>query len=151
MNVPKGKIVAVCRSEKTGERKEPCPSVLLMEDYGIAGDAHAGEDTHRQVSLLAVESIEKMKRKGIEIGYGDFAENLAVSGLKLHLLPPGTRLCVAGRVVLEVTQIGKACHNKGCSIFRQVGTCIMPKEGIFSRVIAGGEVKAGDSIEVMKK
>jgi molybdopterin adenylyltransferase len=147
----KGKIVAVCRSEKTGEKKEPCLSVLLVEDFGIAGDAHASEDSHRQVSLLAVESIEKMKNKGIEIGYGDFAENLAVAGLELHLFPPGTRLRVAGHAVLEVTQIGKVCHNKGCAIFRQVGTCIMPKEGIFSRVIVGGEVRAGDSIEVMKK
>lgn len=151
MNVLKGKIVAVCRSEKTGERKEPCPSVLFVKDFGIAGDAHASEDTHRQVSLLAVESIEKMKGKGLDIGYGDFAENLVVAGLELHLLPPGTRLCVAGSVVLEVTQIGKVCHNKGCAIFRQVGTCIMPKEGIFSRVIVGGEVRTGDSIEVMEK
>jgi molybdopterin adenylyltransferase len=147
----KGKIVAVCRSDRTGQRKEPCPSVMLVENLGIAGDAHAASESHRQVSLLAVASIDKMKDKGLEIAYGDFAENLAVEGIDLHLLPPGTRLCVDGRVVLEVTQIGKSCHNKGCAIFRQAGTCIMPKEGIFTRVIAGGEVRAGDTVEVVEK
>lgn len=146
-----GKIVAVCRSDKTGERKEPCSSVTLVENFGIAGDAHAASESHRQVSLLAVASIEKMKDRGLDVGYGDFAENLAVEGLELHMLPPGTRLSVDGRVVLEVTQVGKVCHNRGCAIFRQVGTCIMPKEGIFTRVIAGGEVRAGDTVEVVKK
>ncbi len=150
MGILKGTIVAVCRSDKTGERKEPHPSVTLVADFGIDGDAHAGRESRRQVSLLAVKSIEAMKAKGLELGYGDFAENLAVAGIDLHMLPLRVRLRTRSGAVLEVTQIGKACHNKGCSIFRQVGTCIMPKEGIFSRVIIGGVVRTGDTIEVME-
>ncbi len=111
------------------------------------GDAHAASDTHRQVSLLALASIEKMHHLGLELSAGDFAENLTVEGLDLVSLPIGTRLAVEQGVILEVTQIGKECHT-ACAIRRQVGQCIMPTEGIFARVIKGGLVKTGDEIKV---
>ena len=143
------RIVAVCRSDKKGVSKKPIDEGLFKEDYGLVGDAHAASDTHRQVSLLALASIEKMRRLGLEISAGDFAENLTVEGLDLVSLPIGTRLAVGKGVILEVTQIGKECHT-GCAILRQVGKCVMPKEGIFARVIKGGLVKAGDKLKVVK-
>jgi len=145
----KGIVVAVCRSDQKGTRKAPVPSGVFIENFGMAADAHAEEGIRRQVSLLAVASIEKMKKLGIEVGVGDFAENLTVAGLELHRLPPGSRLRAGAEVVLEITQIGKACH-KGCAIFAQVGTCIMPKEGVFARVVRGGVVNAGDTVEVIQ-
>lgn len=144
----RGVVVAVCNSECTGIRKEVIPSGIFVADHGLMGDAHAADGIRRQVSLLAVESIAKMKNLGIDVGPGDFAENLTISGLTLHHLPPGTQLRTGGEVVLEITQIGKACH-KGCAIFEQVGTCIMPLEGVFARVITGGRICSGDSIEVI--
>lgn len=143
------RIVAVCRSDKKGVSKKPIDEGLFKEDYGLVGDAHAAADTHRQVSLLALASIEKMRRLGLELSTGDFAENLTVEGLDLVSLPIGTRLAVGKGVILEVTQIGKECHT-GCAILRQVGKCVMPKEGIFARVIKGGLVKAGDKLKVVK-
>jgi len=143
------RIVAVCRSDKKGVSKKPIDEGLFKEDYGLVGDAHAASDTHRQVSLLALASIEKMRRLGLEISAGDFAENLTVEGLDLVSLPIGTRLAVGKGVILEVTQIGKECHT-GCAILRKVGKCVMPKEGIFARVIKGGLVKAGDKLKVVK-
>ena len=143
------RIVAVCRSDKKGVSKKPIDEGLFKEDYGLVGDAHAASDTHRQVSLLALASIEKMRRLGLELSTGDFAENLTVEGLDLVSLPIGTRLAVGKGVILEVTQIGKECHT-GCAILRQVGKCVMPKEGIFARVIKGGLVKAGDKLKVVK-
>jgi len=143
------RIVAVCRSDKKGVSKKPIDEGLFKEDYGLMGDAHAASDTHRQVSLLALASIEKMRRLGLEISAGDFAENLTVEGLDLVSLPIGTRLAVGKGVILEVTQIGKECHT-GCAILRQVGKCVMPTEGIFTRVIKGGSVKAGDELKVME-
>src|SRR6266540_5920680 len=137
------KVVAVCISEKKGERKTPVASVELREGHGIAGDAHAG-DWHRQVSLLARESIAKMRALGLDVDSGDFAENITTSGLDLVTLPVGTRLAV-GEAVLEVTQIGKECHTR-CAIFYQAGDCVMPKEGIFARVLKGGTVAAGAPI-----
>jgi len=119
---------------------------LLKEGFGLTGDAHADCCTHRQVSLLAIESIDKMRRGGFEVGPGDFAENLTTGGIPLSSLPVGTRLSIGEDIVLEITQIGKECHA-GCAIFRQVGKCIMPREGVFARVVRGGMVKTGDIIK----
>jgi len=141
------KIIAVCKSEKRGTKKEDVKEGLLKEDFGLVGDAHADCCTHRQVSLLAAESIDKMRALGLELKAGDFAENLVTEGIDLVSLPVGTRILVGEQVVLEVTQIGKECHS-GCAIFQQVGTCVMPQEGLFTRVIRGGTVRTGDKIEV---
>jgi MOSC domain-containing protein YiiM len=143
------KIVAVCKSEEKGTRKEAVVEGILKEGYGLVDDAHADCCTHRQVSLLAVESIDKMRRLGFDVGPGDFAENLTTQGLELAALPPGARISIGKDVVLEITQIGKECHS-GCAIYRQMGKCIMPKEGIFAQVIRGGFVKAGDQIRIEK-
>jgi len=143
-----GKIVAVCISKEKGVRKESIGEAKLVAGWGMTGDAHAGK-WHRQVSLLSASSIEKMreeaKKKGIDLMPGDFAENLTTQGLELFTIPVGTYLEV-GETLLEVTQIGKSCHY-GCEIFKQIGHCVMPKEGIFTRVLVGGTVKAEDSIE----
>ncbi len=136
-------VVAVCISENKGERKTPVEAVELRENHGIMGDAHAGE-WHRQVSLLASESIDKMRALGLDVDSGDFAENITTSGIELVSLPVGSHLQV-GKTLLEVTQIGKECHTR-CAIFYQAGDCVMPKEGIFARVITGGSVKPGDVI-----
>lgn len=136
-------IVATCISENKGERKTPVEQVELRQEHGIIGDAHAG-DWHRQISLLASESIAKMKAMGLDVDSGDFAENLTTEGIDLVNLPIGTRLKV-GETLLEVTQIGKECHNR-CAIYHQAGDCVMPKEGIFARVIEGGAIKPGDVI-----
>ena len=146
-NKIKGKIVAVCRSEKKGTIKKEITEGLLIEDFGLERDAHSGK-WHRQISLLGVESINKMKGKGFKIIYGDFAENLTVEGIILYQLPLGTKLKVGENVLLEVTQIGKECHH-GCEIRKKIGDCVMPREGIFARVLEGGKVKAGDGIEVV--
>ena len=142
------KVIAVCRSDKKGTRKEVVAECVLREDYGLVDDAHADCYTHRQVSLLAVESIDKMRQLGLDVGPGDFAENLTTEGIDLILLPVGTRLSVGEEVILEITQIGKECHTR-CAIFRQVGQCVMPEEGVFARVIRGGVVEAGDSIRAI--
>lgn len=143
-----GKIVAVCMSKEKGVRKESIGEAKLVAGWGMEGDAHAGK-WHRQVSLLSASSIEKMreegKKKGLDLVPGDFAENLTTEGLELFTLPVGTYLEI-GEALLEVTQIGKSCHH-GCEIFKQVGHCVMPKEGIFARVLVGGSVKPEDSIE----
>lgn len=144
-----GRILAVCRSDTKGVSKIPINEGVLKEEYGLVDDAHAASDTHRQVSLLALDSIEKMRRLGLDLKAGDFAENLTVEGMELFSLPIGTRLAVGENVILEVSQIGKECHT-ACAIFQQIGKCIMPKEGIFARVIKGGMVKAGDEIEIME-
>lgn len=143
-----GEVIAVCKSKGKGTKKRPGPSGFFKEDHGLVGDAHASPRTHRQVSLLSEESIETMRRLGIEVGPGDFAENLTVRDLDLASLSPGMRLKIGEEVVLEVTQIGKECH-RGCAIFRQVGKCIMPTEGIFAKVIKGGRVRAGDPVVVL--
>lgn len=141
-----GKIVAVSVSENKGERKTAVPVAHLKAGHGIVGDAHAGE-WHRQVSLLASESIEKMQRLGLSVGAGDFAENITTEGIILTDLPLGTGLAT-GDVLLEVTQIGKECHTR-CAIYHQAGDCVMPREGIFARVIRGGEIRPGDGVEVV--
>ncbi|MBE3036567.1 MAG: MOSC domain-containing protein [Candidatus Atribacteria bacterium] len=143
----KGKIVAVCRSEKKGTIKKEIAEGLLIKDFGLERDAHSGKWL-RQISLLGVESINKMKGKGFRIKQGDFAENLTVEGIVLYQLPLGTKLKVGENVLLEVTQIGKECHH-GCEIRKKIGDCVMPREGIFARVLEGGKVKAGDEIEVV--
>ena len=142
-----GKIVAVCTSAKKGERKVDVGTALLVAGLGMEGDAHAGF-AHRQISLLATESIEKMKQKCAELVPGDFAENLTVEGLNLPGLPVGTVLHV-GEAILKVSQIGKECHQ-GCAIREVVGDCVMPREGIFATVERGGRVSRGDVIEVCK-
>jgi MOSC domain-containing protein YiiM len=139
-------VLAVCISENKGERKKPVEAVELRENHGIVGDAHAG-DWHRQVSLLAQESIDKMRALGLDVNAGDFAENITTSGIDLVSLPIGSRLQV-GETLLEVTQIGKECHTR-CAIFYQAGDCVMPKEGIFVRVINGGVIRPGDGIKTV--
>jgi len=139
-----GKVVAVCVSGKKGEKKAPVPFVLLVVGHGVDRDAHAGPG-HRQVSLLAAESIAKMKAKGLSVGPGDFAENITVEGIDLSGLPVGARLR-AGEALIEITQIGKECHNR-CAIYLQAGDCVMPKEGVFAKVIRGGALRAGDPVE----
>lgn len=139
-------VEAVCISENKGERKKPVEAVELRENHGIVGDAHAGE-WHRQVSLLATESIDKMRKLGLDVDAGDFAENITTKGIELVSLPIGTRLQV-GPALLEVTQIGKECHTR-CAIYYQAGDCVMPKEGIFARVINGGVVRPTDRIAVV--
>lgn len=142
-----GKIVSVNISRDKGEKKHNIGQCMLIQDKGLKDDAHAGF-MHRQVSLLATDSIAKIREKGIDVGYGDFAENLTTEGIELFTLPVGTRLKVGEGVVLRVTQIGKECHAR-CAIFQQVGDCVMPREGIFAEVLAEGEVKIGDGIEVI--
>jgi len=141
------KIVSIAISKKKGTRKTPVSTVRLREGHGIQGDAHAGP-WHRQVSLLAVEDIQDMQAKGIDVDFGDFAENFATSGIDLPSLPIGSRLRIGDTVLLEITQIGKECHNK-CAIYYQAGDCIMPKKGIFARVITGGEISCNDDIQVI--
>jgi MOSC domain-containing protein YiiM len=141
-------VLAVCSSKEKGIKKDVVAKSFLKEEYGLVGDAHADCCTHRQVSLLAIESIAKMRGLGFNVSPGDFAENLTTEGIDLVSLPVGTRLSVGKRIVLEITQIGKECHT-GCAIFRQVGKCIMPKEGVFARVIRGGLVRTGDTIKVL--
>ena len=142
-----GKIIAVCTSQKKGTRKKNVGEGILKVGFGLEGDAHGG-DWHRMISLLGVESIQKMKDKGADVGPGDFAENLTTEGLELFTLPIGTKLKIGETSIGEVTQIGKQCHTK-CEIFKQVGECVMPKEGIFIRLLEGGVVRSGDSIEVI--
>jgi MOSC domain-containing protein YiiM len=141
------RVIAVNISARKGVSKENVSQGLLREGHGLVGDAHAGPDTHRQVSLLAMESIDKMGNLGLEVGPGDFAENLTTKGIDVASLPLGTRVAVGGEALLEITQIGKDCHT-GCAIYRQIGKCVMPKKGVFAKVIRGGLVKSGDPISV---
>lgn len=140
------KVVAVNISPNKGEQKKPVPSVHLRAQHGIVDDAHAG-DWHRQVSLLAEESIDKMRRLGLAVDPGAFAENITTRGVDLVALPIGTRIEL-GETLVEVTQIGKECHTR-CAIYHQAGDCVMPKEGIFARVLRGGTVAAGDAVRVL--
>jgi MOSC domain-containing protein YiiM len=142
-----GSVLAVCTSEAKGTRKTAVGQAVLVVDHGLQGDAHAGP-WHRQVSFLAQESADKVRAKGLEIGPGDFAENILTAGLELFSLPIGTRLRVGAEALLEVTQIGKECHT-GCAIRMLTGDCVMPREGIFARVLHGGTVRVGDTIEVL--
>ena len=142
-----GRIVSLNISEQKGVRKRPVPEVVLKTAYGIEGDAHASSAWHRQVSLLALESIEKMRGMGLEVNPGDFAENITTKGIDLISLPVGTQLTIGEGIEVEVSQIGKECHTR-CAIFYQAGDCVMPKEGIFVKVLRGGTIKEGDKIVV---
>jgi MOSC domain-containing protein YiiM len=143
----KGSIVAVCTSPGKGERKRDVGKGTLLENFGLEGDGHGG-DWHRQVSLLATESIAKMQAAGLDVGPGDFAENLTTVGIDLCSLPVGTVLKVGETALLEISQIGKICHER-CAIYYQAGDCVMPREGIFAVVRRGGEVARGDAVEVV--
>lgn len=138
-------VTAVCISERKGTRKHTVPFIEVKKDHGIVGDAHAG-NWHRQISLLADESVDTMRGKGVELQPGDFAENILTRGLELNTLPVGTVLRV-GETRLQVTQIGKECHND-CEIRRLVGTCVMPTKGIFAIVLDEGTIRPGDTISV---
>ena len=143
-----GRIMAVNISEKKGTQKKNVHSAKIIEDWGLENDAHAGK-WHRQVSLLSYEKIEDFKAKGAPVDEGAFGENLIVQGIDLRQLPVGTQL-QCGEILLEVTQIGKKCHS-GCEIFKIMGDCIMPREGIFTRVLKGGVISEGDEIQVVKR
>lgn len=145
-----GKIIVVNSSKTKGTKKTAIAEGVLKEEYGLVGDAHADCTTNRQVSLLTVKSIAKMRRLGIDVGPGDFAENLTCEGIDLLSMPLGTRLQVGDEAIVEISQIGKECHT-GCAIRQKVGKCIMPVEGIFARVLRGGKVRAGDTIKVMEQ
>jgi len=141
------KIVSIAISKKKGARKVPVEEAKLSKDHGLIGDAHAGT-WHRQVSFLASESIEKARHKGLNVTFGDFAENIATSGIDWINLPIGTRVNLGKSVEVEISQIGKECHNR-CAIFYKAGDCIMPREGVFARVITGGTIYCGDRIELL--
>ncbi|UCD49295.1 MAG: MOSC domain-containing protein [Phycisphaerales bacterium] len=147
MATTSGRIRAISISQQKGTPKFNVPAADLQVDHGIVGDAHAGSG-HRQVSLLAFDSIEMVRRQGVEIAPGDFAENLTVEGLDLSSIPVGSRLRVGDSVELEVTQRGKQCHGR-CAIFERLGDCIMPHEGIFARVKHAGHIQVGDIVEVV--
>lgn len=138
-----GVIRAICISEKKGTQKQPVDQAVLREDWGLEGDAHAGK-WHRQVSLLSSEKIEAFRDRGAEVKFGAFGENIVAEGLDLRHLPVGTRLQI-GEAVLELTQIGKECHNH-CAIYQKMGECIMPREGVFTSVVKGGRIAVGDEI-----
>ncbi|MFH1003680.1 MAG: MOSC domain-containing protein [Chloroflexota bacterium] len=144
------KIIAVCRSQRKGTTKSAIAEGYLKEDHGLVDDAHADPGSHRQLSLLAIESVNKMQGRGLELGPGDFAENLTTEGIDLVSLPVGTRLRVGEGVLLELTQHGKECH-RGCAILQQIGSCIMPREGVFARILRGGPVRAGDTIRLAEE
>jgi MOSC domain-containing protein YiiM len=145
--ITKGRIRAISVSERKGTQKVNVPEAKLLADFGIVGDAHAG-NWHRQVSLLAVESIDKMAEKGVRVSPGDFAENITTEGLSLNELSVGSKLKLGKSVKLEVTQFGKKCHDR-CEIFERLGDCIMPREGVFAKVIKAGSINVGDVIEVV--
>jgi len=147
MALARGHILAISISEKKGQKKHNIPWADLRVNHGMIGDAHAG-NWHRQISLLGIQSIEYMRNQGADVYPGDFAENITVEGLVLYELPIGSRLCIGDEVILEVTQIGKECHS-GCEIQKQVGSCIMPSQGIFAKVLHEGRIEVGDSVEVV--
>lgn len=145
-----GRIVSINISDRKGIRKKPVDEVILKTGYGIEGDAHASSEWHRQVSLLAIESIRKMQALGLDVKPGDFAENLTTEGIDLLSLPIGTHMTIGEDIEVEVSQIGKECHTR-CAIYYQAGDCVMPKEGIFVKVLKGGTVRKGDTIIVNDK
>ena len=147
-DISMGKVMAVCISEKKGTQKKNIHEAHLIEDFGIEKDAHAGK-WHRQVSLLSYEKIEAFRAKGASVEDGAFGENLIVSGIDFKSLPIGTRF-QCNDVVLELTQIGKECHS-GCAIYKAMGDCIMPREGVFTRVICGGTIHEGDELEILEQ
>lgn len=143
------KIESIAVSRKKGTRKTRIEETELIADHGLEGDAHAGP-WHRQVSFLSSESIQKAREKGLDVTFGDFAENIATSGIDWQKVPIGTRLRVGYAALVEITQIGKECHNK-CAIYYMAGDCIMPREGIFAKVLEGGRIKCGDAITILEQ
>ncbi len=143
-----GTVRAVCISSKKSVRKKNIGSGVLIENFGLDGDAHGDTDTHRQISMLALESIKKMQEMGLSVKEGDFAENLTTEGINLLSIPLGTKIRIGPEAILEVTQHGKECHTP-CAIYHQAGMCIMPLEGIFAKVVHGGKVQSGDEIAIM--
>ena len=143
-----GKVLAVCISERKGTEKINVGSARFIEDWGIENDSHAGK-WHRQVSLLSHEKIEAFRARGAEVVDGAFGENLVVEGFDFRALPVGTKF-KCNDVVLELTQIGKECHS-GCAIYQKMGECIMPREGVFTRVLHGGTISVGDTMEILKE
>lgn len=141
-----GKIIAVCISERRGTQKKEVEQARLIENYGLEGDAHAG-NWHRQVSLLSYGRIREFNERGADVGHGAFGENLVVDGFDFRSFPVGTRFS-CGDAVLELTQIGKECHSH-CEIFKKMGECIMPTEGVFARVLQGGVIRKGDELELV--
>lgn len=143
-----GEIKAICISERRGTAKHPVETARLLEEYGIEGDAHGG-NWHRQVSLLGLEKIEDFRKRGAEVEFGAFGENIVAEGLDFRRLPVGSWIGM-GEAVLELTQIGKECHTH-CAIYHSVGDCIMPREGVFARVLKGGIIRVGDRVEVLER
>ena len=143
------KIVSIAISKKKGTRKIAVDEAVLVENHGLEGDAHAGP-WHRQVSFLAGESIEKARKRGLDVTFGDFAENIATSGIDWLKVPIGSRAKFGDSAQVEITQIGKECHNK-CAIYYLAGDCIMPREGIFARVLKGGKIRCGDLVQVVRE
>jgi MOSC domain-containing protein YiiM len=143
------KIVSIAISKKKGTRKTPVEAVVVVKDHGILGDAHAGP-WERQISFLASEQIQEARSRGLNVDFGDFAENVATEGVDWKVLPLGTRVKLGQEVVVEITKIGKECHKK-CAIYYQAGDCIMPREGVFARVIEGGTLRSGDEIEIIAR
>jgi len=141
-----GKVIAVCVSEQKGTQKKNVNSAVFVPDWGIENDAHAGK-WHRQVSLLSHDKIEEFRARGAEVINGAFGENLVVAGIDFKTLPIGTQFS-CGDVLLELTQIGKECHS-GCEIYKKMGDCIMPREGVFTRVLKGGTISVGDELDVI--
>ena len=143
------KIVSIAISKKKGTRKTPVDAAFVSKDHGLEGDAHAGK-WHRQVSFLASESIEQARAQGLDVTFGDFAENIATTGIDWKTVPVGTHVRLGGNVLVEITQIGKECHNK-CAIYYKAGDCIMPREGVFAKVLQEGTIHHGDEIQIIEQ
>jgi MOSC domain-containing protein YiiM len=141
-------IVSIAISKKKGARKTPVHQAVILKDHGLDGDAHAGP-WHRQVSLLAAESIERARLQGLDVTFGDFAENVATTGFEWPNIPIGTKVQLGDTALVEITQIGKECHNK-CAIYYAAGDCIMPREGVFARVLQGGTIQCGDHVKIVE-
>lgn len=140
------KIESIAVSKKKGTPKTCIDNAFLVSNHGILGDAHAG-DWHRQISFLSTESIDEARQKGLEVAFGDFAENIATTGVDWKTLPIGTKVWLGENVLVEITQIGKECIKK-CAIYYKTGDCIMPREGVFAKVIHGGNIEIGDPIKL---
>jgi MOSC domain-containing protein YiiM len=140
------KIVSIATSKRKGTRKVRVEAAFLIEDYGLEGDAHAGP-WHRQVSFLAAEGIERTRSQGLDVTFGDFAENIATSGIDWQKVSVGTRVTLGDSALVEITQVGKECHNR-CAIYYLAGDCILPREGIFARVLKGGKIRCGDIVRI---
>jgi MOSC domain-containing protein YiiM len=141
------KIISIAISKKKGTRKTPVEEAFIFRNHGLQGDAHAGK-WHRQVSFLSSEAIEGARQNGLDVTFGDFAENISSTGIDWKTLPIGTRVRLGDTVMVEITQIGKECHNK-CAIYYQAGDCIMPREGVFARVLEEGKIRCGDAIQIV--